>query len=394
MNDIKQVFEAQAQAWEAFKQTNNERLVLMESRLPTSDLDVKLLKINADLERLTEGQKAIAAAQTRADHSSSRMDDDHRKAFVRFMRQGDPIADVKGARVSDDTLGGYFVPQAVVGPIVNRLFDSSPMRQLARVQAISGNAIEGAVQYGQLSVAWLDEVTASSDPTTPTLKRYRIEVNSQRSSPQITQTMLEDSAYDPEEWIREAIASHFALTENTAFVTGSGVAQPRGLTTYTTAATADSSRAWGQLEHVGTGTSGGFGSNANGIDKLTDLAYKVKAGYRANASWLMSKATLGTARTLKGSDGNYLWQPSIQADTPPKLLGYPVFEAEDMPAIGASSLSIAFGDFRRGYMIVDRVGLTVLRDPYSNHPYVTFHAVRRVGGGVIDFDAIKFLKFS
>ena len=175
---------------------------------------------------------------------------------------------------------------------------------------------------------------------------------------------------------------------------GSGVAQPRGFTTYTTAATADSSRTWGQLEHVVTGTSASFGSNANGIDKLTDLAYKVKAGYRQNSVWMMSKATLATARQIKTSNGDYVWQPSAQAGTPATLLGYPVVEAEDMPAIAANSLSVVFGDFRAGYMIVDRIGLSVLRDPYSNNPYVTFHAVRRVGGGVVDFDAIKCLKFS
>jgi hypothetical protein len=172
------------------------------------------------------------------------------------------------------------------------------------------------------------------------------------------------------------------------------VAQPRGFTTYTTAATADSSRSWGQLEHVATGTSGGFGSTSNGIDKLTDLAYKVKAGYRAKSLWMMSKATLASARQLKTSNGDYIWQPSAQAGTPATLLGYAVVEAEDMPAVAANSLSIAFGDFSAGYMIVDRIGLSVLRDPYSNNPYVTFHAVRRVGGGVVDFDAIKFLKFS
>ena len=296
--------------------------------------------------------------------------------------------------MSDDTTGGYLVPQAVVGPIVERIFDSSPVRQVARVQSITGNAIEGVVDYGQLSVSWLDEVTASSDPTTPSLKKYRIEVNNQRSSPRISPVLLEDAAVDIEMWIGDKIARDFALSENTAFVTGSGVAQPRGFTTYTTAATADSSRTWGQLEHVVTGTSAGFGTNANGVDKLTDLVYKVKAGYRANAVFMMSKATLATARQLKTSDGNYIWQPNAQAGTPATLLGYAVVEAEDMPAIAASSLSIAFGDFRAGYMIVDRVGLSVLRDPYSNNPYVTFHAVRRVGGGVVDFDAIKFLKFS
>lgn len=395
MNEVKQVLEAQAQAWEQFKSANDQRLAAIEQRQSSSEYDAKLAKINADLEKLNESQKAIAAAQTRSEQSAESVSDEHRKAFRLFMRKGDAagLEGIKGARVSDDTTGGYLVPQAVVGPIVQRIFDTSPVRQVARIQSITGNAIEGAVDYGQLSVSWLDEVTASSDPTTPSLKKYRIEVNNQRSSPRISPVLLEDAAVDIEMWIGEKIARDFALSENTAFVAGSGVAQPRGFTTYTTAATADSSRTWGQLEHVATGTSGGFGTNANGVDKMTELAYKVKAGYRANAVWMMSKATLATARTLKTSDGNYIWQPNAQAGTPASLLGYPVIEAEDMPALGANSLSVAFGDFRAGYMIVDRIGLSVLRDPYSNNPYVTFHAVRRVGGGVVDFDAIKFLKF-
>ncbi len=396
MNDIKQVFEAQAMAWDQFKTTNNDRLAAIEAKVSTSDYDAKLSKIDADLEMLSASQKAIAAAQTRSESNAAQHGEEHRKAFQAFVRKGD-IAGfdlVKGARVSDDTTGGYLVPAAVVGPIVQRIFDTSPVRQVARIQAITGNAIEGVVDYGQLSVSWLDEVTASSDPTTPSVKKYRIEVNNQRSSPRISPVLLEDAAVDIEAWIGEKIARDFALSENTTFVTGSGVAQPRGFTTYTTAATADSSRAWGQLEHVATGTSGGFGSTSNGIDKLNDLAYKVKSGYRANSVWMMSRATVSQTRQLKTSNGDYIWQPSTQAGTPATLLSYPVVEAEDMPTIAASSLSIAFGDFNAGYMVVDRIGLSVLRDPYSNNPYVTFHAVRRVGGGVVDFDAIKFLKFS
>ena len=396
MNDVKQVLEAQAQAWEQFKTANDEKLAAIEKRGSVSEYDSKLAKINADLERLSDSQKAIAAAQTRTEHSAETTGDDHRKAFRQFIRKGDVSAleGIKAARVSDDTTGGYLVPAAVVGPIVQRIFDTSPVRQVARIQAITGNALEGVVDYGQLSVSWLDVVTASSDPTTPAGKKYRIEVNNQRSSPRISPVLLEDAAVDIEAWIGEKIARDFALSENTSFVAGSGVAQPRGFTTYTTAATADSSRTWGQLEHVVTGTSAGFGSTSNGIDKLTDLAYKVKAGYRAKSLWMMSKATLASARQLKTSNGDYIWQPSAQAGTPATLLGYAVVEAEDMPAVAANSLSIAFGDFSAGYMIVDRIGLSVLRDPYSNNPYVTFHAVRRVGGGVVDFDAIKFLKFS
>lgn len=394
--DQKTLWENQAAAWEEFKATNEARLKAVEAKASTADFDVKLEKINAALENMAEQQKSIEAKMARGAAAPVQPADEHKAAFSRFVRRGDVTAldGIKGMVVRDDANGGYLVPQAVVGPIVQRIFDGSPMRQVARTQAISGNAIEGVVSYGQLTVDWADEVTASSDPATPTLKKYRIETSTQRSSPRISPILLEDGAVDVESWLGEMIARDFALSEQTAFVAGSGVNRPRGITTYTTAATADSSRTWGQLEHVATGTSAGFGSNANGVDKLMDLTGKLKSGYRAGAVFMMSKATLASVRQLKSSGGDYLWEPATQPGNPSVLLGYPVVEAEDMPAVAASSLSIAFGNFNAGYLIVDRTGLSVLRDPYSNNPYITFHATRRVGGGVVDFDAIKFLKFA
>ena len=394
--EIKNLIEQHAKAWEDFKAENNARLKAFEEKQSTSDYDAKLAKITADLDSIADQQKSIESKMARAAAAPANASaDEHKAAFSRFLRRGDVTAldGLKGMVVRDDANGGYLVPEAVVGPIIQRIFDGSPMRQVARVQSISGNAIEGVVSYGQLSVSWVDEVTASSDPTTPTLKKYRIETNTQRSSPRVSPILLEDGAVNVEAWLGEQIARDFALSEQTAFITGSGANQPRGITTYTTAATADSSRTWGQLEHVVTGTSGGFGSNANGVDKLITLTGALKSGYRAGAVFMMSKATLAATRVLKSSGGDYLWEPATQPGNPSVLLGYPVVEAEDMPAIAASSLSIAFGNFN-GYMIADRMGLSVLRDPYSNNPYVTFHATRRVGGGVVDFDSIKFLKFS
>lgn len=391
----KELWEKQAKAWEDFKSANESRLKAIEEKASTADVEVKLGRINDVLSEVAEQQKSLEAKMARGAASVDAQADEHKEAFLAFVRKGDVsrIEGIKGMRVSDNENGGYLVPESVVGPIVQRIFDGSPMRQVANVVSITGSAIQGVVDYGQLEVEWVDEVTSSSDPTTPTLKQYRIPVHNQRSSPRVSQVMLEDAATNVESWLSQKIARDFALSESTAFITGSGAGRPRGITTYSTAATADGSRSWGVFEHVATGTSGGFGSNANGTDKLTDLVYKLKAGYRANAAFMMSKATLGTLRTLKTSGGDYVWSPSVQTGTPATLLGYPVIEAEDMPTLAANSLSVAFGDFKAGYMIVDRSGLSVLRDPYSNNPLVTFHAVRRIGGDAVDFDAIKFLKF-
>lgn len=389
--ELKEVLEAQAKAFEELKAEVNRGDAKNQTVVDN---------VNKHLDELAERQKSIEAKLARAGEGEAKATEarEVRAAFVSFMRKGGNPDALKAMRVGDDANGGYAVPQAVEGPIVERIFDGSPIRQIANVVTITGAALEGVVDYGQLEVEWLDEVTDSVDPDTPTMKKYRISVDAQRSSPKIGPFLLEDAMFDVEGWLGQKIARDFALSEQTAFVAGSGAGKPRGFATYTTAATADSSRTWGQLEHVVTGTSGGFGTNANGVDKLTDLTYKLKAGYRTNGRWVMSKATLGTLRQLKTSGGDYVWAPSVmggaQGPTPATLLGYPVVEAEDMPAIGASSLSIAFGDFRAGYTIVDRSGITILRDPFSNAPYVTFRCVRRVGGGVVDFDAIKFLKFS
>jgi HK97 family phage major capsid protein len=400
--ELKTALDAHAKAWEAFKATNEQRLAALEAKAPTYDLDVKLRTINEAIDNTSAELKAIE--QRMAAGASGKTGDEQkaaeRKSFADFLRKGASPESLKAMRVGDDANGGYLVPTAVTGPLFQRIFDGSPIRQIARVIGISGAALEGVTSYGQAGVTWLDEITEATNAqsTTPTLKKYRIDVHAQRSAPQIGQFLLEDAAYDVEAELMRVLGRDFALSEQTAFVSGSGSGQPKGFTSYTTAATADSSRTWGQLEHVATGTSGSFGTTSNGVDKITDLVYKLKSGYRQNATFVMSKQTLGTLRQLKASSGDYIWAPSVIAGsqqwTPSRLLGYPVVEAEDMPTIAANSLSIAFGDFNAGYVIVDRSGMSVLRDPYSNAPYVTFRTVRRVGGGVVDFDAIKLLKFA
>jgi HK97 family phage major capsid protein len=183
----------------------------------------------------------------------------------------------------------------------------------------------------------------------------------------------------------------FAEQEGAAFVNGDGVNKPRGFLNYPQVA--DGTWTWGNIGFIATGAAGAFPA-ANPTDKLIDLAYSVKSGYRANAHFVMNRATEAAIRKFKDADGNYIWQPAVRPGEAPTLLGHPVAESEDMPNIGAGATAIAFGDFRRGYLVVDRVGIRVLRDPYSSKPYVLFYTTKRVGGGVQDFNAIKLLKFA
>jgi HK97 family phage major capsid protein len=190
------------------------------------------------------------------------------------------------------------------------------------------------------------------------------------------------------------VSTKFTRLENTAYLVGDGVNKPRGLLTYTTAATADSARAWSTFQHTLTGVNGAFGATTAAGDNLVDLMFSLKSDYRLQAQWMMSRLTLAAVRKLKDGDGNYLWQPNFAERTAGTLLGHGIVEAEDMPAIATGALSIAFGDYREAYTIVDREGIRVLRDPFTAKPYTHFYTTKRTGGAAINFDAVKFLKFS
>jgi HK97 family phage major capsid protein len=209
--------------------------------------------------------------------------------------------------------------------------------------------------------------------------------------PAATQTLLDDSFINLDEWLAEEIEELFAVEEGTAFVSGNGTNKPKGFLAYDKVANA--SAVWGEIGYIATGAAGAFPASTP-TDKLIDLVYTPKAAVRANGRFVMNKSTVSAVRKFKDADGNYIWQASHQAGEPATLLGYPVTEAEDMPNVGADAFAIAFGDFRKGYLVVDRAGVRVLRDPYSAKPHVLFYTTKRVGGGVQDFDAIKLLKFA
>jgi HK97 family phage major capsid protein len=212
------------------------------------------------------------------------------------------------------------------------------------------------------------------------------------ANPAASQAMLDDAAFDVEDWLASEIATEFARAEGSAFVAGSGINRPKGFLAAPNSAQGDPVRAFGTLQYLATGTAGGLGTNA--ADKLIDLVQTLRPPYRQGAVFVMNSATASTIRKLKTSDGAFLWQPGLTAGQPDSLLGYPVVEAEDMPDIAVDSLSIAFGNFRVGYLIAERTETQILRDPFTNKPFVHFYATKRVGGQVANSEAIKLLKFS
>ena len=266
---------------------------------------------------------------------------------------------------------------------------SSPMRQIATVRQTSATVFKKPVSLGTTS-AWAAETGSRTETTAPTLSLLEFPAAELYAMPAATQTLLDDAYADVDEWLADEVEASFSTQESAAFVSGDGSGEPKGFLSYDMIA--DASHAWSKIGFILSGGAGAFAAS-NPADKLIDLVYALKSQFRANARFVMNRRTVSGVRKLKDGDGNYLWRPGAAGESA-SLLGYPVTEIEDMPDIAANAYAIAFGDFRRGYLIVDRQGARVLRDPYSMKPYVLFYTTKRVGGGVQNFDAIKVMKFA
>ncbi|MDX2308470.1 MAG: phage major capsid protein [Hyphomicrobium sp.] len=381
------------QAFEAFKDANDRRLDEIERRATADPLTTeKVARIERTLDAL-----ALKAARPPLGRSgeTKHVVTEHRNAFDGYIRKGDasrlPSLEAKALSVGSDPDGGYLVPDETERAVNTALKTISPIRSIAGVRQVSSSVLKVPFATSGAATGWIGEAAARPQTTTPTLAELSFPTMELYAMPAATQSLLDDSAVDIDQWLAEEVRVAFAQQEGTAFISGDGINKPKGFLTYTTVANA--SWTWGNLGYVASGAAGAFPAS-NPADKLIDLVYAVKAPYRANGSFVLNRSTLAVIRKMKDADGTYLWQPAVEAGAPSTLAGYPVVEAEDMPSIAADSLSIAFGDFQSGYLIVDRVGIRVLRDPYSAKPYVLFYTTKRVGGGVRDFDAIKLMKFA
>jgi len=307
-------------------------------------------------------------------------------------------------RGGSDADGGFWVPADMADRVQSRLFDTSDIRPIATVETTTSDVWELPIDTDEAaSGGWVSEQATRSETDTPRLGIQKIEVHEQFAQPQATQRILDDATRDVEAWLAGKIADKLSRTENTAFVTGNGVGRPRGIFSYGTDAvtTDDATRNWGVLQYVPSGAAGGFPTvsgvaGASDPDALITMISKLKSVYRANARWLMNRASEATVRKLKDGQGRYLVGMGDLRDGAVgfNLLGFPIHTAEDVADMASDSFSIALGDFAASYTIVDRVGLTVLRDPYTAKPFVKFYTVKRVGADVTDFDGIKLLKMA
>ena len=395
-------FDEFLEAFEAFKETNDQRLAEIEQR-GTSDALVaeKLARIEETLDSAKRVSDTLALKAARPHLATGNMrstaDLAHKAAFDGYVRRGDAT---RLARIEEKSLavgtnsgadGGYLVPPETEAAVNSALKAISPMRAIAGVRQVSGSVYNRPFATTGVGTGWTAETASRTQTATPTLANLQFPTMELYAMPAASQSLLDDTIVNIDEWLAEEVRIAFAEQEGSAFVTGDGSNKPKGFLAYDTVANA--SWAWGKIGFVTSGAAGAFPASNPG-DKILDLVYAAKAPYRANGTFMMSRATVSAVRKLKDGQGNYLWQPANAPGEWPSLLGYPVAESEDMPDIAADAMAIAFGDFSRGYLIVDRAGIRVLRDPYSAKPYVLFYTTKRVGGGVQDFEAIKLLKFS
>jgi HK97 family phage major capsid protein len=398
--EIKQAFDEFLRAFDAFKGANDERLDALEKRSTDVVTDEKVDRINRALdeqkraldELTLQSSRPIIGGERKAAPYQTR---ERKQAFDRYVRKGDAggldALELKALSAGSGPDGGYTVPLEIETTIDRVLAKASPIRSIATVRQIGANVYRKPITTTGAATGWVGETDSISQTNTPVLAALDFPAMELYAMPAATQTLLDDSQVDIEQWLADEVQIVFAEQEGAAFVNGDGTNKPTGFLHSTTVA--DASWSWGNLGYIASGADGAFASS-NPSDALINLAYAPKQGYRANGRWVMNRKTESTVRKFKDTTGTYIWQPGLSAEQPATLFGYPVTEVEDMPDIASNSLSIAFGDFARGYLVVDRIGVRVLRDPYSAKPYVLFYTTKRVGGGVQNFEAIKLMKFA
>jgi HK97 family phage major capsid protein len=393
-NEVKSKLEELHKVVHEFKSENDRRWDEVKKKGHADPLlQEKVDKTSAAIDKFQDEVAQIKTAMNRtamhggADETETKSKKEaaeYKAAFDRFLRKGVELPEsLKAMSVDNDPQGGFLVRPELSNMIVKKLFETSPIRQLASVQTISSDFMDIFVDYDEAAASWVSERGSRSNTNNPTWNMAKLPVHELYAEPAATQKMLDDAAIDIEAWLAAKVADKFARTEEAAFVTGSGVGQPKGFASYA------SGTGYGQIEQVGSGSSG-----AVVADKLIALQGALLEPYQANACFLMARATRTAVRQLKDSQNRYLWgldgfPGGLDKGVSEQLLGKPLHLAADMAAMGAGSLSIAYGDFKAGYQIVDRMGIRVLRDAYTSKPNVLFYTTKRVGGDVVNFQAIK-----
>ena len=372
------------------------KAALEEYHNQTKDLvaDLKDQVTNVELKFNRQG---LYSAPKQEDISAN----EHRSAFNAFARKGKDggLADLEvkaSLSTGSDPDGGYAVPVQIDSDIEKLLLDFSPMRRICNVIQTDTPNYHKLVDTGGTTSGWVGETAGRPETSTPQLAKLTPYWGEIYANPAASQQSLDDMAFDVESFLTEGIVDEFSVQEGSSLISGDGILKPKGLLTYPTAATADATRAFGTLQYVTTGEAAAFkaaSATVSPADCLVNLVHSLRQGYRQGAVWLMNSNTIATVRKFKSAnDGLPIWKEGLVEGQPSTLLGYPIEEDENMPDVAADAFPIAFGNFKRGMTICDRTGTRVLRDPFSNKPYVHFYATRRVGSFLTNSQAIKLLK--
>ena len=375
------------ESFATFKEVNDKRLEQIEKRGAADPLtEGAVQKLNDQLDVLQKEVVSLKTPKSSVNEDGNLEEKEYKNAFDGYLRKGSQAAlELKAMSADSDPNGGYLVPRTLSSSIAKKIFETSPMRNLATVETISGDGLDIIVDNSEMATGWASEQSTRSETTSATVGKKTIMPYELYAQPKATQKLIDDAAIDIEAWISDKLADAMSRAENTAFISGAdGSSKPRGILTYT------AGTSWGQIEQVVSGTS----ATITG-DGLISLLYALKEDYQKNSTFLMARSSVGAVRKLKDvTSGQYIWQPGLTSGAPDQLLGRPLVMASDMPVAAANSLSVAVADFKRAYTIVDKVGMRILRDPFTDKPFVKFYTTKRVGGDVVNFEAIKLLKLS
>lgn len=400
--DIKNAIQDLGQTFNEFKKVNDERLEQIEKGESTAYNEEKLAKLEAKLDSFEEVNQKLTLAEQNAEQIKeqvskietmvtrpdsgfeSKQVDDYLNAFDRYCRKGleglQPD-EKKALTVSNDSTGGYLAPPEYVRELLKTITEISPIRTIARVRSTGARSIQIPKRDGQFSAQWVSESGTRSETTGYTVGLEELPAHEMYALVDISEQDLEDTVFDLEAEMQSEFAEQFAKAEGTAFVSGDSVGKPHGF-----------------MDHSGVGHVNSGTADAVTADGLISLVHNIKSDYTRNGTFVFNRATLASIRKLKDTAGQYVFQTGMMlgGNMVNTILGHPYVEATDMPSEAANAFPVAFGDFRRAYMIVDRVNLAVLRDPFTQATTgnVRYIARKRVGGQVVQKEAINKLKCS
>jgi len=415
-----------ATAFDEYKKVNDQRIQAIKEGKSTADMDAKLARMDEAINGLNEQKGRLESLEKRLSRPGATGGNDrttpeaeaYKTAFLGWvrnpldvrrqqdlqqrakeLRKVEAKADEDGFETravqtvtSTGAAGGFALPEIIERAIARLSVDISPIRQIATVRMVGSPDYKELFDVNGAAFEWLGEAATRNQTNTPDLAEVAPTFGLASAKPQASEESLDDLFFDVESWLVSSAAEAIAQGEGAAFVAGNGTNRPTGfLAGPAPLATTDASRAFGTLQYIAGGQAAAMPTSA---DIFYDIIYSLRARYRANARWVTSKLVLSAMRKYKDSQNQYLWQPSLVTDQPSTFMGYPITEAEDMPAVAANAFPVAFGDFKEGYLIADRVGMRMTRDEITTPGFVKFYVRKRVGGKLRNTQAIKLLKIA